>query len=66
MHKDNLLSGDVPLGLGMALAQNVDAMRVFGGLKPSQQQYIIEKTRSISSKKEMQSFVDGLSTMGFE
>ncbi|SFR79865.1 hypothetical protein [Anaeromicropila populeti] len=52
---------DIPIGFGMALAQNLDAMSYFSGLdKPSQQQ-IINKTHDIHSKKEMQNFVSKLS-----
>ncbi|MCL2109734.1 MAG: hypothetical protein FWH20_10365 [Oscillospiraceae bacterium] len=51
----------IPLGLGMALAQNSDALSRFAGLPVNERQRIIEKTHSIGSKKEMKSFVDNLS-----
>ena len=51
----------VPLGLGMALAQNSEALSRFAGLSGEQRQQIIEKTHGINSKKEMRSFVDNLS-----
>lgn len=60
-----LISGDVPLGFGMALAQNLDAMQYFGKMTKQQQQNVIDKTKSIKSKKEMKSFVDGISGMNF-
>lgn len=53
-----LVSGDVPLGFGMALAQNLDAMQHFGKMTKQQQQNIIGKTKGIKSKNEMKSFVD--------
>jgi hypothetical protein len=51
----------VPLGLGMALAQNSGALSRFAGLPLDERQAIIERTHSIGSKKEMKSFVDNLS-----
>ena len=56
----NLTSGDIPMGLGMALAQNLDAMSYFTSLSPEQQQSIIEATHNIHSKQEMRSFVESL------
>jgi hypothetical protein len=51
----------VPLGLGMALAQNSGALSRFAGLPLAERQAIIERTHGIGSKKEMKSFVDNLS-----
>ncbi|MCI9363952.1 MAG: YdeI/OmpD-associated family protein [Oscillospiraceae bacterium] len=48
------------MGLGMALAQNLDAMEYFAGLTPEQQYSVVEQTHSIRSKKEMQQFVQNL------
>ena len=50
----------VPLGFGMALAQNPDAMDVFSGLTAAQRQQVLEKSRRIRSKAEMRSYVDSL------
>lgn len=51
---------DLPMGFGMALAQNVSAMERFSSLSPDQQRDIIDQTHRITSKTEMQSFVNGL------
>ncbi|MDD5795974.1 MAG: hypothetical protein PUD24_03455 [Oscillospiraceae bacterium] len=56
----NLLD-ELPMGFGMALAKNTDAMAVFSNLSIEKQQDIIDKTHCINSKKEMQSFVNSLS-----
>ncbi|NLB61935.1 MAG: hypothetical protein GX802_05925 [Clostridiales bacterium] len=48
---------EIPLGLNMALAQNLDALNLFASMTYAQQQMIIDKTHSISSKQEMQAFV---------
>lgn len=51
---------ELPLGLGMALAQNLQAMRHFTSLSGDEQQSIIDQTHSIGSKREMRAFVDNL------
>lgn len=45
---------DIPLGLNMALAKNLDAMNNFVSLPNEEKQKIIEKTHQIKSKNEMQ------------
>ncbi|MDE5973706.1 MAG: hypothetical protein K2G73_03450 [Eubacterium sp.] len=52
---------DLPIGFGMALAQNENAMKQFESLSSSQKEAIINKTRKINSKNEMQCFVNCLS-----
>ena len=51
---------DIPLGLGMALAENLRAMEDFAWLSETHKRQIIEQTHSISSKEEMRSFVSSL------
>ncbi|MBC8584754.1 hypothetical protein [Youxingia wuxianensis] len=53
---------EIPMGLGMALAENLPAMEYFSSLSPRQQQEIIHKTHQISSKEEMQQFVAGFTS----
>lgn len=48
----------LPVGLGMALAQNVDSMNYFSSLSPDEQQEIINHTHTIQSKREMEEYVD--------
>ena len=48
---------DLPMGLGMALAQNPDAMEYFCSLPEQEQQSIIDHTHSIQSRREMHDFV---------
>ena len=57
----SLLNNDeIPLGLGMALAQNMDAMRVFSSLSESSRQNVIDRSRQVNSKQEMERLVAGL------
>ncbi len=51
---------DLPLGLGMALAQNVKAMERFTTLSDAEKLKIINEAHSVNSKNEMQSFVSKL------
>lgn len=49
---------NIPMGLSMALAQNVDSLNYFSSLSPDEQQEIINHTHTIQSKKEMEEYVD--------
>lgn len=51
---------EIPMGLGMALAQNAPAMNRFSALPDDQKQRIIEHTHQIQSKEQMQQFVQKL------
>ena len=57
----NYVNGpEIPMGLGMALAENLNAMEYFASLSPAQQQAVIERTHQIRSKQEKRSFVQNL------
>lgn len=51
---------ELPLGLGMALAQNPKAMTYFAALPESKQQTVIEHTHEIHSRREMHQYVASL------
>ena len=51
---------ELPMGLGMALAQNSDAMHYFSNLSDQQQQEIINHTHQIQSRREMHQYVQSL------
>lgn len=51
---------EMPLGFGMALAQDLDAMKQFSKLPVSKQKEIISKTRDVNSRREMQAYVQQL------
>lgn len=58
---DNMInSSEIPMGFGMALAQNLPAMERFSHLPPALQHEIIEHTHQIRSKEEMRQYVDSL------
>lgn len=53
----------MPIGFGMALAMNLEAMQKFASLPEYKKQEIINGTHSVSSKKEMQQYVEKLLSM---
>lgn len=55
---------ELPLGFGMALAQNEDAMQQFEALSDAEKQAIIQRTHSISSKQEMRQLVASIGSRG--
>lgn len=55
---------DLPLGFSFALAQNPDAMQVFSNLPEAEQHAILQRAHTVSSKGEMQSLVNSLSSRG--
>jgi uncharacterized protein YdeI (YjbR/CyaY-like superfamily) len=64
MKDTNLTKGDVPLGLGMAFAQNLNAMKYFTSLTEEGRREIINKAHYIKSREEMTEFVDVLAKKG--
>ncbi|MDD6032099.1 MAG: hypothetical protein PUC47_01225 [Oscillospiraceae bacterium] len=57
----NLVNGpEIPMGFGMALAQNAQALEAFSRLSDLQQQQIIDGTHEIESKQQMQAYVQQL------
>ncbi len=60
MRGDNM--GDLPIGFGMALAMNPQAMERFSALSEQEQQKIIEHTHQIDSKQEMHDYVQSIAS----
>lgn len=56
---------DLPLGFGMALAQNESAMKQFESLSESQKADIISKSHNVNSKQEMQNLVNSICDRSF-
>lgn len=51
---------ELPLGFGMALAQDEAAMKKFESLTEEQKQSVLQQTHSVKSKREMQQLVSDL------
>jgi len=58
------MNAELPLGFGMALAQNEAAMHRFESLSETEKQAILGQARSAHSKAEMRQLVSGLSDRG--
>ena len=50
----------LPLGFGMALAQNEPAMKRFEFMTESQKETVLQQAHQVSSKREMQQLVSRL------
>jgi len=61
-NKNGRSFADVPLGFGMALAKNVNAMEAFARMSEAERQSVINRAHQVKSKQEMQQFVDGLAS----
>lgn len=60
----NILNNDeIPVGLSMALAENLRAMERFGNMGEQEQQNFINQCKAVKSKQEMRSLVSGLDRM---
>lgn len=57
---NNMEQGDIPLGIGMALAQNMQAMYAFTALDESTREAFIHNAQAIQTKEEMQAYVNHL------
>lgn len=55
---------DLPLGFGMALAQNMGAMERFSTLTDQERLDVLNQARSVRSKAEMQTLVDSIAPGG--
>ncbi|MBQ5331663.1 MAG: hypothetical protein J6K92_00155 [Oscillospiraceae bacterium] len=60
----NFVNGkDIPMGFGMALAQNSKAMTRFSAMTEEQRREIISGTHGIKSKNEMKLYVEKIAHM---
>ena len=55
---------EMPIGLGMALAMNPEAMQKFASLPENKKQEIINGTHSVTSKEEMRQYVESIISSG--
>jgi len=57
---DNAGGEGLPLGFGIALARNPEAMKLFASLSDSERQSVIEGAHRVRSKEEMREYVDSI------
>ena len=58
------MENNLPLGFRFALAQNPEAMKALSGFPEEKQTEILNRAKSVVSKSEMQTLVNGLSAQG--
>lgn len=51
---------ELPLGMGMALAQNEQALERFSALSMAEQKAVIDGARQVRSKQEMRQYVENI------
>ena len=54
------LGGDMPIGFGLFLAMNSKSMEAFAKMSDEQKQKIVEKSRRMHTKEDMERFVNSL------
>ncbi len=52
--------GDMPIGFGLSLAANAKAMDAFSKMSDAEKTAVVEKSRQIQSRADMESFVNRL------
>lgn len=58
MEKNYVNSEDIPMGFGMLLAQNQEAMARFAAFSPQQRQAVLDGAKAVRSKAEMWDYVN--------
>lgn len=53
-------NNEIPIGFGMELAKNSTAMSTFASMPEQMRQGIIEGSRNIQSKQEMEQYVNSI------
>lgn len=54
------LDAELPLGLGLAMAQRPEAMERFAALPEAERQAVVDQARGARTKQEMRACVDRL------
>lgn len=52
--------GDLPIGFGLSLAANEKSMEVFSNMTDEEKTAVVEKSRQMQSRAEMEQFVNSL------
>ena len=58
------MATEIPIGLAMALAMNEPAMKKFESLSPAEKESIVQQTRNVKSRHEMQHLVMSIAAGG--
>lgn len=51
-------SEELPIGFGLSLAMNENAMQKFSGMTEQEKKAVVEKSKDVSSRREMEQLVN--------
>lgn len=54
------IEGELPIGFGMSLAANAKSMQTFVNMNELEKQEVVEKSRNMKTKQDMENFVNSL------
>lgn len=54
------LGGEMPIGFGLSLAANEKSMEAFAKMSDAQKEAVVERSRQMHTKAEMEKFVNSL------
>lgn len=54
------IEGELPIGFGMFLAANAKSMQTFANMNELEKQEVVEKSRNMKTKQDMENFVNSL------
>ncbi|MBQ7839839.1 MAG: hypothetical protein IJ390_05050 [Lachnospiraceae bacterium] len=54
------LGGELPIGFGLSLAANAKSMEAFAKMSDAEKEAVVEKSRQMHTKADMESFVNSL------
>lgn len=53
--------GSLPIGFGLSLAANAESMEVFSNMSDAEKEAVVERSRHVKSRTEMERLVNSLS-----
>lgn len=59
---DLLSNQEIPIGFSMALAKDTNAMNAFSSMPKDQRAQVVEQSRGIHSKEQMEQFVNSFTS----
>ena len=52
--------GNMPIGFGLSLAANAKSMEAFAAMSDAEKEQVVEKSRQMHTRADMQNFVNSL------
>ena len=58
--------GNMPIGFGLSLAANIKSLDAFANMSDAEKEAVVEKSRQMHTKEDMQRFVDCLGEENYQ